>query len=250
MLDSIIQLSRIVSDTAVIAIFTYAAYWALSIRSALAVRLYRNQALGVALLAMTFAAVFFVVSVLGYLSPVFSPLQTFGPFSLLFVFLAILMAFYWIDASILAGRRSDPLLRDALHWRKVRPIFWTLNIAAVAFTAGIITYIQLTTGRIPPAPPVIEIIFLLPFLLTGICGVVYLPIVAARSKDYTLRKQLKWFGVFALILLVYVPAVAGAFRGLSVEEVQLVINLALIGNAYCLYKSARSLVPLNRLERH
>jgi hypothetical protein len=43
--------------------FLFAAYWAFSIRSALAVRLYRNQAFGIGLIALCFAIFFVVIGI-------------------------------------------------------------------------------------------------------------------------------------------------------------------------------------------
>src|SRR5579862_5646250 len=82
-------------------IFAHSAFWALNIRRALAVPLYRNQALGLE----------FVILEAGFLSTFilfFGDNQLFIPI----VWVVDFGVFYWINASMLAARRTDPLLRD------------------------------------------------------------------------------------------------------------------------------------------
>src|SRR5208282_2621530 len=88
-------------------IYSYAAYWAFSIRHALAVRLYRRQAFGIGFIIL---AIWFTMGAF-----VLVPSTNLKLYTALtdpsFYFLFIVL-FYWIDASVLATRRSDPLLRD------------------------------------------------------------------------------------------------------------------------------------------
>ena len=199
-------------------LFLYPAFWAFSIRRALAVRLYRNQALGIGLVCVSFAISFLDNTGVGY-----------G--------IALLVIFYWIDASFLAARRSDPLLRDTLHWSKLRIIFWALSIFTVIPTA----IYQILTGNGPSAPgnDLLGVIFIAFFILIPASGIGLFAVASRRSGDHALRRHLAWFGLFVLsqsatITIALFGGGATYFLGFAV-------------GGFCLYKSARSLVPLNRL---
>jgi membrane associated rhomboid family serine protease len=86
--------------------------------------------------------------------------------------------------------------------------------------------------------------------LTGLAGLVLL-IAVRRSKDTNLQRSLRWFGLFAASLLVGFVSAAAQFTGplVSVEYAAQIAYMAgaLVGG-YFLYKSAKAIVPLNRLE--
>ena len=206
--------------------FLYPAFWAFKIRRALAVRLYRNQALGIGLISVAF------------LAAVFDDTGTTYSF-------ALLLIFYWIDVSFLAARRSDPLLRDTLHWSKLRIILWALGIISVAaWISGI--------------PPIDTIGKIFVATLIPASGVALIAVALRRSRNPTLSRNLAWFGLFAMTQLVTL-AVAVTFavtdgtggaedfflEGYFLFALARFLGLALGG--FFLYKSARSLVPLNRL---
>lgn len=224
------------------AIFLYAAYWAFTIRRALAVRIYRNQALGVGLISLTWIIVFInyvVVSVqLGYVAYSIVDVLVWGNF------------LYFIDASVLDGRQSDPLLRDTLHWRSIRPWVWVVFVAgALVSIPATAYYVNVTGGDFSTLNPLVSNFLLSPYSwLVGLIGLVALPTTAARSKDPLLRRQLVWFSGFIVAIAAvglgnYVSASAYAASSLPGY---LLFAFLLVGG-FCLYKSARSLVPLNRL---
>jgi hypothetical protein len=72
----------------------------------------------------------------------------------------------------------------------------------------------------------------LPAYVVVIAGIVALPICAYRTKDKFLRLSLKWFGAFVVIL---------PFVGATAIPTETFVGLIVAG--YCLYRSARSLVP-------
>jgi len=208
-------------------IFAYTVYLALSIRRALSVGAYRNQALGVGLVALAWILLLLDYAVLG-------ATHDYGPFSGV-VGLVMIMLFYWVDSSVLAARRSDPLLRDTLKWRWLRVVIWVLIVSATVVAASLASYYQITTG--------IEPQFMygqgygfgvgyLPATIVVIAGIVALPISAYRTKDRFLRRSLEWFGAFVVIL----PIV-----GATTVPIETFAALTVAG--YCLYRSARSLVP-------
>lgn len=201
----------------------YAAFWGFSIWRRLSVRLYRNQAFGISIVAVSFAVLDFAQFV-----PVFAGGEFVGPESFVILFLVEVVLFYWIDASILTARRTDPLLRDTLHWRYLHLVIWAILV--VSPVVAILTQV-----------PILAII---PLILVPISGAVSLPVAASRSGDASLRRQLKWFGLFALLLLtISIAAGSGAENVYSIVATLGVIYAA----DYCLYKSAKSLVPLNKL---
>lgn len=203
---------------------TYSAFWAFTIWRTLSVRLYRNQAFGMGVVAASFALFYLdqftpVVTGVG-LGPEFIPLH-------ILVFITL---FYWVDATILAARRSDPLLRDTVHWSYLRFVLWVL----LAVTIVISVLAQ------PQKPP------LSAFLLVAISGAVSLPLAARRSGVASMRKLLKWFGAFSLLLIAIVILV-GVLGERENVVLALVTSVGIFAATYCLYKSVKSLVPLNKL---
>ncbi len=230
--------------------FAYPAYWALDIRHALAVRLYRNQALGIGLISIALGLLFVLFSIPSSPS-LTSTLNTLDGVGTLFVFVTI---FYWVDASVLAGRRSDPLLRDTLGWGRIRRLVWgtlvlfsALSIV-LSFSAGLGPSSNLS-GL---AFPVTVVVFFVPL----VSGSILLPVVARRSGDPLLRRQLRYFALFLLpsIVATLLFGVIGPFFAASAPTGFALIGLDLVGDltyvaaSYFLYRSARSLVPLNKIE--
>ena len=220
-------------------LLAYASYWGLSIRRALALPLYRNQALGMGLVSATFGLLILTV---------FAPLSNGQSFAWILIPLVSAVTFYWADASVLASRRTDPLLRDTLHWKRVRIGLWIgLSVLIMVYYAAVIY--DFATGVFSPFLYVDPFILIIAF----VSAIVTLPIVSRRSKDTSLRRHLKWFALFGVCILV----------GFLVGDV--VISLVFFGGnapliiafapqsagitigAYCLYRSAKSLVPLNRI---
>ncbi len=211
-------------------LLAYVIYWALEIRHALFVRLYRNQALGVALVAVAV-----VLSTYGGIAPAFSLPSGVEDVTGAAVFFAFLLLFYWIDISLRAARRSDPLLRDTLHWSQVRKVLWPLYLGILAI---LVVWIVLDLGNF--------LLFLAPPLIVVISGLLYLPTVARRSKDPVLRRHFVWFGLFFIGFFLAGFGELGNFPFDMEGDLLTIAGLLLSG--YFLYRSARSLVPLNEIE--
>ncbi len=200
--------------------FAYPAYWALSIRRALAVRLYKSQALGIGLVCLAYVA---------------GSLDNTGTAYGIF----ILLVFYWIDASFRAARRSDPLLRDSIHWTKLRIVFWIINGGIIiGETVGVPLGYSILT---PTSNSLGGSLLAVPFFIIAASGVALGTVVARRSGDSTLRRHLAWFALFvfaqfAIIIVAQVNSLSGFVYFLGFDFA-----------GFFLYKSARSLVPLNRL---
>lgn len=78
------------------AVFAFASYEALAIRKALAVRLYKSQALGIGLVALALILLTsFQLSVVPFLPPNTGPFGT--PINYPFIYFAWLVLFYWIE---------------------------------------------------------------------------------------------------------------------------------------------------------
>jgi hypothetical protein len=221
----------------VLGMWAYAAYSAFSIRRALTTRLYRNQALGVGLVVVAEVLDFIAHSV--FANP--------GTYIAYFVLEAMwtLFVFYFIDVSILAGRRSDPLLRNTIHWRTLRVFLWPAVAAMMAAIILVAAYSQVATGTVPFSTlNLISVVF--NFLALASVGVVGFLITALRSKDPRLHAHFAWIGAFfAFVLLPALP-------GNNIVVLPDIIGAALLvggllGEGYSLYRSARALVPLNRI---
>ena len=180
--------------------------------------------------------------------------ENYVPYAGFFViYIPFISGFYAIDASALAARRSDPLLRDTLRWSQLRIILWGITIGGVVLNLSSAMYFLFTTGNIPVGGlsstrilAIIQTIYTIaPYFVTTLAGALLLPIIVRRSGDMTLRTHLWWFELFAIFVLVFyllIPVLLG--DPLQILSVQFA---GLLAGAYFLYRSAKSLVPLNRL---
>ncbi len=218
-------------------VIAYSAYRVLNIRRALAVRLYRNQALGVFLVAIAYFGyilTFNLYNSLGFTSLAYTTAEVLFSFGF-----SPLLTFYWIDYSIRTARRSDPLLREVLHWKQLRIAFWVWVGAAFSLLVGVM--IIAPSSGAPALPLFISI--LSPIFLAAICGLVFLPRAARMAGDKRFGKHLLWFGLFIFFILA--PLVSIFFIGGWPSLFTFAISQTIGG--FCLYRSIRWLVPLNRL---
>jgi len=82
-------------------------------------------------------------------------------------------------------------------------------------------------------------LYFVPFLTVLVFGPTILLLVSKRSGDTTLKRHLKWFGLFVLGIFLSIASVV-IFQGWNYTFGPFVFSFAL-------YKSAKSLVPLNRI---
>jgi len=228
-------IGTIISIPILLGYWLYAAYWGFNVRHALAVKLYRNQALAIALIAIAL-----IPDAIAHALIAFGGRHYLVAFSVIET-LVTLINFYFVDASVLAGRRSDPLLRDTLHWRTVRLFFWSAAVAVLIGLISFLAYLQATNAPVPSGT--VGALFGLVWLLPA---VILLPVTAFRSKDPRLHSHFAWFAVY--VALSYLPTLFG--NGAVV--VSTIVNSALLDaglsfEGYALYRSARALVPLNKL---
>lgn len=212
------------------AILLYTIYWALDIRRVFAVDLYRSQALGMGLASLAVAITQSGVTVFSYLGGALSSVL-----QIAFPYFAVMAVFYWTDASMRTGRRTDPLLRDTLHWRKLRLIL--IPVLVILFALGFVFSSNPTFSYLFPVPVIVS-------LLTS---AIVLPVMGSRSRYEPFRKQLRWFGFFALSIVVVTVGIGGILIGSPLLLSLLVEDLGVVIGGYCLFRSARSLAPLNRL---
>jgi hypothetical protein len=216
------------------AVFIYAAFWAFSIRRALVGRIYRNHALWLGVLSIILLSIF-LTSLVPTTDRLLSIALTDAPA------IAVVLGFFaFVDSTVPIARRSDPLLRSILNWGKVRFVGWSLiilvEILGVYFD---ITNTAGTTGFGAGFGGLLLFLIGAPPMLIG----------ARRSKDPNLRGSLKWFGLALLffigILLVGIVESALNLSTYDTSAIPYASILVLVG--YALYKSARSLAPMNRL---
>ncbi len=217
--------ARLFTEIASAGVLLYASYWAFLVWRASIVGLYRRQALAVCLVAASVA-----VTSIGFAltggggTPVVSFVSD----------LALLFLFYWIDASLLAARRSDPLLRDTYQWSRLRLVLWPVSIAVFVLS-------PLVRGAMSGS-----------LVTLGISALV-LSLAARRTPDMTLRSHLKWFGLFAGSLVIFLAAVGTlTLSNLGENPVYLAVLfvpalVATFASDYSLYRAATSLAPLRPL---
>jgi len=235
MSDSLEPALVIVSYAAAAAIFAYAAYWAFDIRRALVGRIYRSQVLWLG-----------VVSIVLFAAVVPTPTTnsvTIIILSNLPVIALALVLFAFVDSTVPVARRSDPLLRNILHWGRVRFAAWTALVLVEIFGA----YGEITSSNTGSS-------VVLGLLLLTVIGAPPMLIGARRSTSPNLRGTLKWFGLGLLAtlglplvtiaeVLVGVPSTVG-----PLTYAQIPYNAVAMLFGYAIYRSVRSLAPINRLQ--
>jgi hypothetical protein len=201
---------------------------------------YRKQAAGL-----------FLVSILYALNAILPNTATFDvldPYNLLVTLsfpLAFLMIFYWVDSSVRAARLTDPLLRDTVHWSRLRFLIWAINIPATLSAFSYATYLQFSAGGLPPSPPLLLLAtYLAPDYVSVGSGAVVLLLVVRRTADKTLRRHLEWFGAYLLFILVFAGLIGNGLSAYSVEWSSLVGGASNAAGSYFLYRSAKSLIPI------
>jgi magnesium-transporting ATPase (P-type) len=232
----------------------YAAYWALDIRKALRVRLYRNQAFGL--------AVFSLVLILALIPSPEPGINENFVSSLFVVVYFLLTSIFWlgvvnfVDATAQVSRRADPLLRDTIHWSKVRYVFWIIQIFNVSFILLALTFsyafanpallnqIILGNNGVSIRSSLPAFITNLAWAVSFVSLVVFVPI-ATRAKDPLLRNHIKWLAITAGVLFVVLVIFSGLIPSGFYSLVVTAIGFVLVG--YCLYRSARALVPINKI---
>ena len=229
--------------------YMYVLNVALKVRQSLAVGQYRRHALGIGIVAIVFVA--------DQVSNFFPALNT-GIWN--YLGLATFAAFalgllYWVDSSVLAARRSDPLYRDTFHWSKLRWVAWGASVAAFVFVIGTSLALPPPSSTAPPpgvqVPPewlnlLFTVVFLLPIYTAAISGVVVIPLAARRCKDFVFRKHLEWFFLFIAIQLILAGGVGQLFQSPSGTSTisSLIDGIGLLVGLYPLYQSVKRLVPL------
>jgi len=224
-----------------LSVASYGAAWAFSIRRVLVGSVYRNHALWLGVICIGLPSGLFIANLSSSNTMIFLALSLCTA-----AFLAFFFAF--VDSTVKVARLSDPLKRWILHWRKVRFVLWgDLVLATVYLVYGAINPAWTNSGfwgavGFP--------LFLLPFIL----GAPAVIIGARRSRDRVLRGSLKWFGaVLALFLAnASISFVELVVLGISSYDSSfsypaLAFAPMTIIASYCLYRSARSLAPINPL---
>ena len=233
-LASISILLALASLVALSLAYGYAAYWALMIRSALVVPLYRNRALGNFVVMIAMALLSFYEIFPSYL---FDPSFGNGIEGVIILTLVSVGLFYWVDTSALTARRSDPLFRNTLHWQQVRIVLWFVILADSAYLIALDFVSPFYTYGTP--------LTLVPFWTVVVSGAIILIRQARRTKDVALRGSLKWSGLFFLALFAsYFPSVFVT----DVFALLLATALNLLG-AYFLYRSVRALIEVSEKEK-
>jgi hypothetical protein len=211
-------------------IFAYVSYWAFKIRATLSEEAVRNQALGVGLVSLGVYTLLLQLAFSTNYAPIIPGVVT----------------FIWVDSSVLAARRSDPLWRDTFHWSKVRVPAWAVMILGVVAFAVQLAFPQ--NGLLAQVGGLFVLYDVVgPYLI----AVAILPVVARRSRDASIRRHLVWFagyGVFFVLLwvnlLLGLIVLNGAVLYLDISQV-----LIIVVAAYCLYMSAKSLVHLGAVRK-
>jgi len=231
-----LELALVLASYAVVAaIFAYAAYWAFDIRRALVGPIYRSQVLWLG-----------VVSIVLFAAAVPTPTTNSVPIIILSnipVIALALVLFAFVDSTVPVARRSDPLLRNILHWGRVRFAAWTALVLVEIYGAY---------GEVASSNSGSTVV--LGLLLLTVIGAPPMLIGARRSTSPNLRGTLKWFGLGLLATLgLPLVTIAEVFVGVPstvgpLAYAQIPYNAVAVLFGYAMYRSVRSLAPINRLK--
>jgi len=229
------------------AVALYAAYWAFSVRGALAGRIYRRH-------AFLLGVVCVLVAATGFLT--YSTNQVINDLLILFYSVLYIFVFAFIDSTVPVARRSDPLLRSIFGWDNLRIALWVDTAAFVAVNA--ITQASYSNFLLVSNSTLLLLNilwFVLASILFGASGVA-LVIGARRSRDPFFQRSLKWLGLVLIVVMlsfVEVTIISFVVPGLSQFDFyysyyNLPYGFLSIIYSYFLYRSARSLAPMSSLE--
>ncbi len=258
-MPSSFDVANIIGAVAITVIFGYAIYTALGIRRTFSVGLYRSQALGVALIALIILIWNLSNIIFSYIPPnvpsdfLYNNVGIIGELAFLLWFPIF---YYWLDKSELAARKSNPMLRDILHWQRIRVFLGPLIYASIVSSIcveiietifyGVSPVSMVSESAGPSAFPILVsiLLFLIPALILfvglRVLAIIALPIAAWQTRDPLLRKQIYWLGIFFILNFV-----GGALQGsiLNPFEALFFLDAIVFFSGFALYKSARSLVP-------
>lgn len=232
-------LAGVIIGGGILVICTYAIYWSFDIRHGLSSKTYRNQALGMAFIALVIALFDLLVLMDGLgISPVLNVTLGQGPVGTSLGALVVVVLVYWIDVSIRAVQCSDPLLRDPLRWRYFRWILWGLTFVFEIVTEALILLL-------PNSAITQSIVFThgggATIVIAIFCGIVYIPLSLRMSSDKSARAHFEWFVLFLASIFLGFFVISGLTRANSGFG----LGLAILFGSYCLYRSTRA---LGRLE--
>lgn len=235
------ELNLLVSGAAVVT-YAYIIFSSLQVRKALAVGPHRRQALGVGIVAG--------VLILDQLAFSF-PQAASGPWAVanLAAFVVVSLGLlYWVDSSILAARRSDPLDRDTLHWGALRQVIWVVSVSSILGIVALSLVFPPSNAAKPPflVGSLLSAFGLFPIYSAGLGAVVVMPIAARRCRDPVFRRHLVWFFVWFAIQFVVAGAVGQFFESNSRATAMssVIDGIGLLLGFFPLYWSSRTLVPI------
>ena len=229
------------NDVFIALFWGYSIYWALGLRRLLSAQLYRNQSLGEGLIAVGWIAFGVSTSISTYASGGNGGglVETTSSVTLV---IALATTFYFVDSSVLAARKSDPLYRNTFYWGRLRFVIWPI-IAISLFALLVIGVVSPSFFGPQGGPAWFNIPVFVAVFGTLASAVVLLPVAGRRSRDQTLRKNLEWFGLFGASFVVFIVLGLSAVGSLSV----VFFSLSFIVGGYCIYRSTKSLAPINKL---
>jgi hypothetical protein len=255
--NPVFEIALIIFGPIVIALFFYAMYRALKVRRVLSVELYRRQALWAGANGLYWAFLFLFTlsaSLLYDSNPQLSTqIVAVNIVELGTLYVALILDFLWIDSSVNAARRSDPLVRDILSWRHLRIILWFAIFIGivVSFTFYALPIVNRLNGD--PIMGVLSfwIVNSPVFYIVGLSSIVGLIISWSRAKDPILKRHLRWLFLYTIVLftqgnlslLIYAPL----SQQLLLAVLAGVLLTVAILNGLALFKTARSLAPISHL---
>jgi hypothetical protein len=226
----------IILEGVVAIVFLYGTYWAFEIRRALASPIRRNMALWQGFLGVIVAGAEFLTYSNNFAISVVLVIY----YS---VFFAVIFAYF--DSLVKVARRSDPLLRNIIHWEKTRYVGW---IGVVLIAVFNILSVSPSAALANLAGDLVTVFILIPVAVGG-AGIL---VGSTRIRDPILKGNLKWLGLaLVFVILDDVANLLESLAGLSNYEIYysywgLISFVFVMLAAYCFYRAARSLAPISQ----
>ncbi len=228
-LASIVLAETWISALVTTVIGVIAAYYSFALSRALVNREYRNTAIWTAMIAIAMIATVYPL--------LFFALSSFAPSSFLQLVVLytvstadLIILYAWLDSTIRIAIGQDFFHRDTFSWSHLRHVFW----------AGLILLdLSVWMGLLLPTNYPFFVARGLAF--AGFFGVVGLVLFVSglRTSDRTIHTYLMWLGLIMLWALVM--AVVGTLVPFAFPSAWVVI-------AYLLFRAARSLSPIGKLQ--
>ncbi len=239
----VVALTSDVTSVAQIFILVIGIYRAVIMRRGFIDPVYRSRTLWSAVL-MFVIILSNLMTFVNLSSDTISILIGFSPFVAI-----ILVAYAYVDRSVMVAMSSDFFHRNTLHWLQFRRLGYGLLAATslIEYGAIVVAPQYFVSGPTSAAPVFAIVLYQFFVIIISVLGIsaLALGVASRRTPDRNLRKSIRLLG-YALGLFV-VSLLIGT--GSNSAGGNVAGNILTLGATYFLYRSTMSLTALGRVEK-